>query len=95
MVEEDSEKKPEEVQGKEVGRVTHFFDKIDVAVIELSGKLKVGDKIRIKGSTTDFEQEIESLQIEHENVEEAKKGQAIGTKVEDKVRENDKVYVVE
>ncbi len=81
--------------GREVGKITHYFDKIGVAVVELTDSLKAGDKIRIKGNTTDFEQEIESMQIEHEEVEEAGKGQAIGLKVKDKVRNNDKVYVVE
>ena len=79
---------------KEIGKVTHFFDKISVAVVELKGKLKVGDKIKIKGAKTDFEQSIDSMQIEHANVKEAKKGDAIGLKVADKVRPNDKVYLL-
>jgi putative protease len=78
----------------EIGRVTHFFDKIKVAVIELSGKLKVGDEIRIIGNTTDFTQKVRSIQIEHEVRKEAKKGDAIGMKVDDIVREHDKVYVL-
>jgi len=80
--------------GKEVGKITHYFDKIGVAVVEMSGKLKVGDRIRIKGNVTDFEQNVDSMQIEHQQIQEAKKGQAIGLKVADKVRENDKVFVV-
>ena len=80
---------------KEIGKVTHFFDKIGVAVVELKDKLKVGDKIKIKGAKTDFEQSIESMQIEHANAKEAKKGDAIGLKVADKVRPNDKVYLLE
>ena len=84
----------EESLGKEVGKVSHFFTNISVAVIELSGKLVVGDKIRIKGATTDFEQKIASMQIEHEKVEEAKKGQGIGLKVKKPVREHDVVYKV-
>ena len=67
---------------------------IDVAVLELSKTLKVGDRVRIKGATTDFEMPIESMQIEHESVKEAKKGQAIGLKVPEKVREHDIVYVL-
>ena len=92
-VEEKVEEAVEDL-GKEIGRITHFFDKIDVAVLELTKKLKVGDKIRIKGATTDFEQVVDSMQIEHEKVDTAKKGDAIGMKVKDKVRPNDKVYLI-
>ncbi|MBI2124493.1 translation elongation factor-like protein [Candidatus Pacearchaeota archaeon] len=77
-----------------MGKVTHFFDQISVAVVELAGKLKVGDKIRVKGATTDFEQKIESMQIEHEKVSEAGKGDAIGLKVAGRVRPNDSVYIL-
>lgn len=80
--------------GKEIGKITHYYDKISVAVVELSGTLKVGDKIRIKGNFTDFEQNIDSMQIEHEQMKVAKKGQAIGLKVDDKVREHDIVYKI-
>ncbi|WP_455276571.1 hypothetical protein [[Eubacterium] cellulosolvens] len=77
---------------KEIGLVTHFFSKIDVAVIKLKDELNVGDKILFRGSTTNFDQIVESMQIEHESVEKAKAGQSIGLKVKDKVRENDTVY---
>lgn len=77
---------------KEVGLVTHFFSKIDVAVIKLKDELNVGDKILFRGSTTNFDQIVKSMQIEHESVEKAKAGQSIGLKVKDKVRENDVVY---
>lgn len=83
-----------EKEGKEVGKITHYFDQIGVAVVEISGKLKVGDKIRVKGTTTDFEQKVDSMQIEHDQVKEAKKGDAIGMKVADRVREHDKIYVI-
>jgi translation initiation factor IF-2 len=76
----------------EIGKITHFFSKIGVAVIELKKPLKVGDTIAIKGPTTDFEQEVDSMQIEHENVKEAKAGQSIGLKVAERVRETDAVY---
>jgi len=79
----------------EVGKVTHFFSKISVAVVELSATLSVGDRIAIKGPTTDFEQTIESMQIEHVNVKKAEKGQSIGLKVNERVREKDTVYKVE
>jgi len=66
-----------------------------VGVIEITeDSLKVGETIHIKGTTTDFEQKVESMQIEHENVEEAKVGQTIGLKVNEPVRENDQVYKI-
>jgi translation elongation factor EF-1alpha len=76
----------------EVGRITHFFSKINVAVIELKAALSVGDTIAIKGPTTDFEQHVDSMQIEHENVQRAEPGQSIGLKVMQRVRETDMVY---
>ena len=79
---------------KLIGKITHYFDKISVAIVELSGVLKVGDRVHIKGHSTDFEQDISSIQIEHENVEKVKKGDAIGVKVDEKVREGDEVYLV-
>jgi len=76
----------------EVGRVTHFYPKISVAIVELKAPLNVGDKILIRGATTNFEQTVESMQIEHRNIEKAEAGQIIGLKVKERVRENDKVY---
>jgi len=78
----------------EVGKIAHFFMKINVAVVELSDTLSVGDRIRIQGPTTDFEQTVDSMQIEHNSVKTAKKGESIGLKVKDKVRERDTVYKV-
>jgi putative protease len=77
-----------------IGKITHYFGKIEVGIIELSKPLSVGDTIHIKGATTDFEQEIKSMQIEHENIEKAKKGDVIGLKVDDKIKEGDEVYKV-
>lgn len=85
----------EERELVEVGRVTHYFSRISVAVIELKAPLAVGDHILIKGSTTDLEQAVESMQIEHENVQSAEAGQSIGLKVNDRVRENDTVYKIQ
>jgi len=79
---------------KEIGEVTHYFTKIGVAVIELTGKLSVGDRIFIQGSTTDLEQAVASMQIEHKNVAAAQGGQSIGLKVERRVREGDRVYKI-
>jgi len=76
----------------EVGRITHFFSKISVAVIELTASLAVGDTIVVKGPTTDFEQVVESMQIEHKDVQRAEAGQSIGLKVAQRVREKDIVY---
>ena len=76
----------------EVGHITHFFAKISVAVVELTVPLAVGDRILIKGPTTDFEQVVESMQIEHQNIERAEAGQSIGLKIEQRVRGKDIVY---
>lgn len=83
-----------ERQEKLIGKFTHYYGNISVGVIELSDTLSVGDTIHIKGSTTDFEQKVESMQIEHESVEKAEAGQAIGLKVIEKVRESDQVYKI-
>jgi translation elongation factor EF-1alpha len=79
---------------KLVGKVTHYFTDIGVAVIELEDIVNVGDEISIEGATTNFTQKIESMQIEHKSVEEAKKGDSIGLKVTDRVREGDQVFKV-
>ena len=89
-----AKKEKTEDLGKEIGVVTHFFDHINVAVVEVSSPIKIGDKVRIKGATTDFEETIKEMQIEHDKIEKAKKGDAIGLKVKDKVRPHDKVYLV-
>lgn len=91
----EEEKPKEQAPGKEIGKVAHYYAKLGVAVIELTDALKVGDKIKIKGATSDFEQPVESMQIEHENIEEATAGQSIGMKVKEHVREHDVVYKVE
>ena len=79
---------------KEIGKITHFFPKISVAVVELSGDLKVGDKIAVEGHGKTFEQTVDSMQVEHEPVSEAKKGDAVGMKTAEPVKENDKVFLV-
>ena len=80
--------------GKEIGVVTHYFDKIGVAAIKLSAGLKVGDKIQIKGGEADFEQEVMGMQINRDEVEKAKKGDEIGIKVGQKANKGYKVYKV-
>jgi translation elongation factor EF-1alpha len=79
---------------EKVGVVKDYFAKISVAGIDITGRLKAGDTIHIKGHTTDFEQVVESMQVEHEQVEEAKAGDAIGIKVIDRCRGGDTVYKV-
>jgi len=78
----------------EIGKVTDFFAKPVVAGIELSGTLKIGDRIHIKGSTTDMELTVESMQIERVNITEGKPGDLVGIKVLDRVRRGDTVYKV-
>ena len=79
---------------KEIGIVSGYFSNVEVAAIKLLGGLKIGDKIRIKGHTTDFETEIKSMQINNNYVKVAKKGDHIGIKVPDKVRPNDSVFLM-
>jgi len=82
------------MEEKEIGVVTHYFGNISVGIIKLSAPLKVGDKIHIKGAHDDFIQDVSSIQIEHEPVESAKKGDLVGVKVTKKVHANDKVFLV-
>ena len=77
---------------KKIGEVSHYFTNIGVGVIELKGKLKKGDRIAIKGRSTDIEQEVESMQVDHKEVTEAGPGDSIGMKVKDRVREGDLVF---
>ncbi len=80
---------------KPIGQVTHYYGGIGVAIIKFKTKMKVGNRIRFKGATSDFEEKIESMQYNHEDIKEAKKKQEVGIKVGDKVREGDEVYLVE
>jgi len=82
----------EELQ--EVGRVAHFFTRISVAVIELTDTISVGDRILIKGPTTNLEQTVDSMEIEHEKVQRAVASQSIGMKVKGRVRGSDVVYKI-
>jgi len=82
-------------EGKLVGKITHYFNNIGVAVIKLSAVIKDGDKIRIRGSSTDVAQVASSIQIEHKVVKSAKKGQDVGLKVKDRVRPGDAVFIIQ
>ena len=84
----------QEVEGKLIGKISHYFGNLKVAVIKLSGPLKEGETIRIVGGDTDFEQEVSSMEVEHEKIEKAKKGEEVGLKVKQKVRDGYRVYKV-
>ena len=79
-------------QETEIGEVITYYANIGVAAVELTGSVKVGDTIIFRGFTTDLEQKVDSMQIEHDSVQEAKAGDQIGVKVPGKVRKNDRVY---
>lgn len=85
----------EEIEnGKLIGKITHYFDNIGVAVIELSDELKEGENIRIVGGDTDFEQVVGSMEVEHDKVGKAKKGDSVGLKVSERVRDGYRVYKI-
>ena len=79
-------------EGKQIGTISNYFDHVSVAAIKLTAGLKVGDAIRIAGGDVDFNQKVDSMQIQHDKVESAKKGDEIGVKVNEKVRKGYKVY---
>ncbi len=83
---------PEE--GKLIGKISHYFGNIGVAIIELSGTLKIKDTIRVLGGETDFTQTVESMEVEHKKMEQVKKGESVGIKLDEKVREGYKVYKI-
>lgn len=82
------------MEEKEIGVIIHYYGKLNVGIVQLSDTLKVGDTIHIKGHSSDFTQIVDSIQIEHTNVSEAKAGDLIGLKVIQRVHEHDKVYKV-
>jgi len=79
---------------KEIGKITHHYGHISVGIIQLSDTLKIGDTIHVQGHSEDFSQTIDSMQIEHANVSEAKAGDFIGIKITQKVHPGDKVFKV-
>ena len=79
---------------KIIGKVTHYFPKVEVAVVKLEDNLKIGDQIKLKRGEEEFEQSVKSMQIEHENLEAVKKGEEVGLKVDQKVKEGWKVYKI-
>ena len=83
------------MSGTLIGTVTHYYDRISVAVISLQGTIKVGDTVHIFGRFTDFQQEVQSMQIEHQPIHQAQHGQEVALKVIRRVRPRDKVYIIE
>ena len=79
---------------KQIGEITHYYHKIHVAVLALTGSIHVGEKVHILGNTTDLEQDVKSLQIDHQAVDEAQPGQDVAMKVTGRVRGGDRVYTI-
>lgn len=79
---------------KQIGEVTHYYGHLEVAIVKFDRSVKVGETVHFKGHTTDFTETINSIQFDHKDVEEAKKGQEVGIKVSEKVRQGDKVLEV-
>lgn len=77
---------------EQIGKIIHYYDKIGVGVVRLEAGLASGDTIHVKGKISDFEQTAESLQVEHENVAKAKKGDEVAIKLNEKAKEGDAVY---
>ncbi len=75
------------------GKISHYFDKIGVAVIDVQRPIKIGDTLKISGHDKEFTQVVTSMQIEHEEIKEAKKGQSVGLKIDQAVKENDEIFL--
>ncbi len=81
-------------EGKKIGEVTHFYGKIKVGIVQLSSGLKAGDDIRIIGGEADFDQSVQSMEIDKKKVSKAKKGDSVGLEFSQKVRKGYKVYKI-
>lgn len=86
---------PKKKEAKPIGTVTHFYGNLEVAIVKFNKVVPVGTRVRFKGATTDFEETIQSMQYDHKPVDAAKKGQEVGIKVGDKVRDGDEVFEAE
>lgn len=83
------------VEEVEIGKVTIFFAKPSVVAVDItSGTLSIGDTIKVKGATTDFEQKVESMEIDRKPIQSASVGQSVGIKVKERARPHDKIYKV-
>lgn len=80
---------------KPIGAVTHYYGGLGVAIVKFTTGVKIGEKVQFRGAHTDFEETIKSMQFDHKDIEEAKKGQEVGMKVKEKVREGDRVFAAE
>jgi putative protease len=92
LVGTDEERRIAMTNGERIGEVTHYYNKISVAVVKLSQDLKVGDSVHFLGRHTDFQQEITSMQIEHQPLTEVKAGDEVALKVKQRVRRGDAVF---
>ena len=81
-------------KAKPIGKVTHYYGGIEVAIVKFNKATKKGTQVRFSGATTNFEQSLDSMQYEHKDIASAPKGKEVGVKVEDKVRDGDEVYEV-
>lgn len=79
---------------KKIGKVTHYYDKIGVAVVDLEDNLTVGATIKISGHDNEFTQTVSSIQIEHQELNAGKKGQTIGLKIDQPVKEGDQIFLI-
>lgn len=80
------------MEEKPIGKITHYYGKIGVAIVKFNREVKVGETVHFKGPHTDFTQQISSMQYDHKDIQSAKKGQEVGIKVDQKIREGDEVY---
>jgi len=85
----------EHPESEAIGRVTHYYSHLSVAAITLDAPLRMGDRVHIKGHTTDLVQSIDSMEVDHATVERAGPGDDVAIKVEDHVREHDRIYLEE
>lgn len=80
------------MEEKPIGQITHYYGKIGVAIVKFNCEVKVGKTVHFKGPHTNFTQQISSMQYDHKDIQSAKKGQEVGIKVDQKIREGDEVY---
>jgi len=80
--------------GKKVGVITHYYTKIGVGIVKFTAPFKIGNTLHFQGHATDFKQTITEIELDHQKIQSAKKGQEVGIKLDQKVRENDTVYLV-
>lgn len=82
------------MEEKEVGKVIHWYDKAEVAVVRLSGSLKIGDRIKVRRGGEEFDESVSSMEINHESVSSAKKGEEVAIKLSQKAKEGAIVWLI-